>query len=190
MSEAAARRSPLHRVLEPAVAGLSERPFEGQLVLRGDAQDTAFRTGVRSATGLELPCTPNTLAADANARLAWLGPSEWLLTVAPGAEAALMSALESALAGQHVSVVDVSDGYTTIVLEDPDAAGILARDCPLDFHPRAFPVGSCAGSMLGKANALILREAERRFALVIRRSFAEYQWALLAHAADLSRRGG
>jgi len=190
MSDASARHSPLHRVTDRSVPGLSERAFEGQLILRGDAGDAAFRAGVRAATGLDLPLAPNTLNGHASARLAWLGPSEWLLTLAPGAEGAMQQQLAHALAGQHVSVVDVTDGYTTLMLEDPDAAGILARDCPLDFHPRAFPVGHCAGSVLGKANALFVREAEQRFALVIRRSFAEYQWALLAHAADLARRGG
>jgi sarcosine oxidase subunit gamma len=74
------------------------------------------------------------------------------------------------------------------VLDCPDATEILARDCPLDFHPTSFPVGSCAQSVLGKSGGLFAREAEQRFALCVRRSFAEYLWQLLCHAADLQRR--
>ena len=98
------------------------------------------------------------------------------------------AALEQALAGQHIAVVNVSDGYTVIVLDCPDATEILARDCPLDLHTTAFPVGTCAQSVLGKSGGLFVREAEQRFAICVRRSFAEYLWQLLCHAADLQRR--
>lgn len=188
MSEASLRNSPLYRVLEPAVSGLSERAFETQIVLRGDAADAAFPAAVKNATGLDLPLLPNTVNAAGERRIAWLGPFEWQLT-APGAdEAALVAALEAALAGQHAAVVNVSDAQTVILVAGADAVETLCRDCPLDFHPRAFPVGSCAQSVVGKAGALIVREAEDRFALCVRRSFAEYLWAQLRHSIDMVRR--
>ena len=187
MSDPIARKSPLYRVTGTTVRGLSERSLEGHLILRGNADDAAFTAAVGEATGVPLPVQANSVSSTDGCRIAWLGPSEWMLTVAAGSEHALRSRLEQALTGQHVSVVDVSDGYTTVVLEDPEAADILARDCPLDFHASRFPVGACAQSALGKANALILREADNRFALVIRRSFAEYQWALLAHATHVAQ---
>ena len=188
MSDPINRKSPLYRVLAKGAAGLSERAFEGHLILRGDAADAAFDAAVRATTGVALPLTPNTIASAGTRRIAWLGPYEWQLTL-PGAEAASMhAALEQALSGQHMAVVNVSDGYTVIVLDCPDATEILARDCPLDFHPTSFPVGSCAQSVLGKSGGLFVREAEQRFAICVRRSFAEYLWHLLCHAADLQRR--
>ncbi len=188
MSDPINRKSPLYRVIAKGAAGLSERAFEGHLILRGDAADAAFDAAVRATTGVALPLTPNTISSAGTRRIAWLGPYEWQLTL-PGEEAASMhAALEQALSGQHIAVVNVSDGYTVIVLDCPDATEILARDCPLDFHPTSFPVGSCAQSVLGKSGGLFVREAEQRFAICVRRSFAEYLWQLLCHAADLQRR--
>ena len=121
MSEAINRKSPLYRVLAKGAAGLSERAFEGHLILRGDASDAAFTAAVQATTGLTLPLVPNTVANAGARRIAWLGPFEWQLTL-PGDEAASMhAALEQALAGQHIAVVNVSDGYTTILLDCPDA---------------------------------------------------------------------
>ena len=188
MSDAAMRKSPLYRVLQPALAGLTERAFEGQLILRGDGTDVSFASAVQATCGIALPQIPNTVNTAGNRRIAWLGPFEWQLTL-PGEDAqAMHAALESALAGQHVAVVDVSDGYTVIELDCLDATEILARDCPLDFHTSAFPVGSCAQSVLGKSGGLFVREAEQRFAICVRRSFAEYLWLLLRHSADMTRR--
>lgn len=189
MSEPNQRRSPLYRVLEPAVEGLRERAFEGQLILRGNA-DVQFLDAVRAACGIEPPIAPNTVSTAGARRMAWLGPNEWLLTVPESEEIALRTALETALAGQHSAVVDVSDGNTVIVLEGADAVEILAGECPLDLHPRAFPVGRCAQTLLGKSNVMIVREAADRFAILVRRSFAPYAWALLRHIAAQQRAGG
>ena len=189
MSEPSQRRSPLYRVLEPAVEGISERAFEGQLILRGNA-DARFLDAVRGVCGIEPPVSPNTVATAGAKRMAWLGPNEWLLTAPEGEESALRAALEAALAGQHAAVVDVSDGNTVIVLEGADAVEILAGECPLDLHPRAFPVGRCSQTLLGKSNVMIVRETADRFAILVRRSFAPYAWALLRHIAAQRRAGG
>jgi sarcosine oxidase subunit gamma len=183
MSETPVRLSPLARVRDTAVAGIGERAHLGHLNLRGDARDARFVEAVRGATGMEPPRAPNTLARAGELLLAWLGPDEWLLLTPPGAAPALQKALEGALAGLHAGVVEISDGNTVIGLEGTDAAEILACECPLDFHPRVFPVGSCAQSVIGKSNVLILREDAQRFAVVVRRSFAEYLHALLCHLA-------
>lgn len=182
MSEQSDRKSPLYRLLEPAVRGMEERAFEGQLLLRGDGE-AAFVSAVAAACGIAPPLEPNTVVTSGMRRMAWLGPNEWLLTVASGEEAAVRVALEAALAGQHVAVVDVSDGNTVIVLQGEDAAEILCGECPLDLHPRAFPVGRCAQTVIGKSNVMIVREASDRFALFVRRSFAPYVWTLLSHLA-------
>ncbi len=68
---------------------------------------------------------------------------------------------------------------------DPAPATVLAKGCPLDLHPRAFPPGSCAGSLLAKASVLIhLVEDEPHpvFDLYVSRSFAHYLWAWIEDA--------
>ena len=59
----------------------------------------------------------------------WLGPDEWLIVGAPGREAALAKELREALAGQHVSVVDVTEARTVIVV-----SGRHAPDTPAKGH--------------------------------------------------------
>jgi sarcosine oxidase subunit gamma len=64
----------------------------------------------------------------------------------------------------------------------------IPRECPLDLHQRVFAVGGCAQTLIGKSNVLIVREDLQRFAICVRRSFAEYLYALLRHSADLVAR--
>ena len=187
MSERHTRAAVLARLIDPSIAGLGERAQIRQLNLRGDPEDARFAAAVRGATGLELPRTPNTLSRTETSQLAWLGPDEWLLSLPAGTQPALLARLREATTGLHAAVTDLGDSYAIVVLDCADAAEILSCDCPLDFHPRAFAVGTCAQSLVGKANALIVREAEQRFAVTVRRSFAPYAYALLRHAAMLVR---
>ena len=187
MPERPLRAAVLASLIDPGVSGIGERALPGHLNLRGNADDTRFTSAVAAATGMELPLVPNTTARTEALHLAWLGPDEWLLSTPPGAQQALHAALAQALAGMHAAVTDLSDAYAVIVLDCADAAEILSCDCPLDFHPRAFAVGGCAQSLVGKANALIVREAEQRFAVYVRRSFAPYVHALVRHAVLLVR---
>jgi sarcosine oxidase, subunit gamma len=66
----------------------------------------------------------------------------------------------------------------------PSARDVLAKGTPLDLHPRAFPPGRCAGTLLAKASVLIHLlddDAERgaSFDVYVARSFAHYVWTWL-----------
>jgi len=182
------RRSPLHEA--PALPGsaITEQAFRGHFLLRGHGRDPAFVEAVRAATGLALPVVPNTLARGDELQLAWLGPSEWQLSCEPGHESVLHAALRKALAGLRSALTPVGDGFTELCIAGTDVTEILARDCPLDLDPRVFAPGTCAQTLLGKCNVLIVREAPERFVLCVRRSFAPYALGLLRHAEDLVRR--
>ena len=58
---------------------------------------------------------------------------------------------------------------------------MLAKACPLDFHPRAFGPARCAQSNVARTQALIALEDELPvFRLFVRSSFAVYlaEWLL------------
>ena len=113
----------------------------------------------------------------------WLGPNEWLVVVPAQRLERIERALREALDGQHAAVTDVSHGRTVLTLSGPDARAVLAKGCPLDFHPRAFPAGRCAQSRLAKCQVLIhLVTAEPEFEIYVARSFAEYAWSWLEDA--------
>jgi sarcosine oxidase subunit gamma len=164
-------------VIEASGVSVRERPFRGHVNVRGRGDDSAFRGAVENVAGVALPLEPNTVNVAGERVLLWLGPTEWLLT-SPGAEEMSLSrALEGRLTGEFASVVRIGGGQTVLELEGDGARDLLAKGCPLDLHPRAFPVGRCAQTHVEKAPAL-LRPLPTGIELIVRRSFADYlrQW--------------
>ena len=157
-------------------------PPEGKLIMRCDTADRKIAAAAKKALGLALPVEPLTSAAGEKANVCWLGPDEWLLLCAEDGREALQTALETALAGQHASVVDVSDAYVGFAVTGPKAAELLAKGCSLDLHPTAFAQGRVARTTLAKADITLLRTAEG-FRLYILRSFADYAGLWLTDAA-------
>ena len=91
-----------------------------------------------------------------------------------------------AAAGRHAAVTNVTDNWTVIALAGPKALDVLAKGCPLDLHPRAFPAGSVAQSMICQADVVLHRaddvDGVPRLRIYVRRSFAQYLWDWLADA--------
>ena len=197
MVEAYWRRSPLAaqglpaRVAAQGAAAaadaeilLGENPHRCQLNVRGNPADPDFLDAVRRAAGVDLPQEPNTVARAGELRALWLGPNEWLLVGPAGRETELAPALAQALAGRHAGVTDVSEARTAIRVAGPRARALLAKGCPLDFHPRAFGIGSCAQSGLAGANVTIeLIDDRPTFEIGVLDSFADHLWRWLEQAS-------
>jgi len=164
---------------------LAEIPFVDMLVLRGDAGDPDFAQAVRDASGLHLPHKPNSASIDPQRQLLWLGPDEWMLKLRDRQGPAVMAALQDGLQGKHSAVVDVGHGSTTLLLQGPASADLLARGCPLDLHPRVFPTGALAQSHIAKASATVLcLYAGIQYEITVRRSFADYLARWLCEAGS------
>ncbi|MEP6970603.1 MAG: sarcosine oxidase subunit gamma family protein [Betaproteobacteria bacterium] len=164
---------------------LAEIPFVDMLVLRGDANDPRFAQAVLDASGLHLPHKPNSSSIDPQRQLLWLGPDEWMLKLRDRQGPAVMAALQAGLQGQHSAVIDVGHGSTTLLLQGPASADLLARGCPLDLHPRVFPTGALAQSHIAKASATVLcLYAGIQYELTVRRSFADYLARWLCEAGN------
>jgi len=188
LPRAAPRRTALEPArLRPRGVGLGERQDLGKIDLRGDPHDRAFMAAVGRVLDLLLPSEPCTSAAKAQIAALWLGPDEWLVTCPAHDVPRLVGALREALADVHAAITDVTDGRVAFRLAGPNARDVLAKGCPLDLHPRVFPVGSCAQSLLGKATVLIhlledQTEGGPGFDLHVARSFADYLWLWLEDA--------
>jgi sarcosine oxidase subunit gamma len=133
----------------------------------------AARAGIEAALGLALPVEARTCVADANWRVLWLGPDEFLLIGTGDAGIAVPPPTLP-----H-SLVDVSDRQVAIALAGPRAADVLNAGCPLDLEPSAFPRGMCTRTVFGKAEIVLWREADDRFRIEVWRSFADYVSGLL-----------
>ena len=186
-----AGQSPLHHAGLHELAGkgpkragvtLREKKLLGHLILRGDADDADFAGGVHKALGLELPVAL-TLVASGDTSLQWLGPDEWLLIVPGGTEFEVERKLREALAGQHVSLVNVSGGQTLLELRGPKVRELLMKSSSYDVHPSNFPVGKAVGTVFAKSQLVIRHTAEETWELLVRRSFADYFWLWLQDAS-------
>jgi len=200
MTDGFLRQSPLdHLGLEArAQAGrgtagvaLAEAPYRGHVNLRGDANDGAFAAAFESVFGFALPTDPNTVAGEGEVTAFWLGPDEWWVTVPgpdPEAGPVLAEHLRKAFGELFVAVTDVSESRTCLRIAGPEAATVLQKGCPLDFHPRVFAPGTCAQSHMAKATVLFHRLPEdgngiSAFEIYVLRSFAEYLWTWIEDAA-------
>ena len=171
-----------------AVAGdagvtLRESPMRGLLVLRGDAAGAEFRDAVAAVLGIEPVVEPLTAVRRRDVSMLWLGPDEWLVVTPDRRLERIERVLRDALEGQHAALTDVSHSRTILALSGPEARAVLAKGCPLDFHPRVFGPGRCAQSRLAKCRVLIHQTtAEPAFEIYVMRSFAEYAWTWLVDA--------
>ncbi|POX37787.1 sarcosine oxidase subunit gamma [Streptomyces sp. Ru73] len=188
---AALRRSPLAHLADrlrdatvtgPRAVAVTEWPCATMLSLRV-APDSAAAARIEKCLGAALPARCGQTAPAGPRTTLWLGPDEWLVIAPPGA-APLTAELTEALAGEPGSVVDVSANRTVLELCGPAARGVLDKGCPLDLHPRAFPVGHAVATQLGPVPVLLWRTAEETYRLLPRSSFADHlaRWLMDAMA--------
>lgn len=130
--------------------------------------------------GAALPTTPNTTAGAAT-RLLWMGPGEWALI---GGDTALDQRIASACGEALHHLADVTDGRAILLIEGDDAPDLMAKGCSLDFHPRAFPGGTCAQSLFAQLRVLIERPSDApAFRVIVDRTYLAHLRAWLQSAA-------
>lgn len=157
----------------PDTVQAAERAGIAHINLRGDAGNAAFLAAVKGVLGADLPLAANTTAIAGGHTVCWLGPDEWLVMSSTDS-AALAKALQSALGEIFSSVTEIGGGNAVLVLRGANVRDLLARDCPLDLHPRELGEGRCAQTRLGKTAVLLRPLADGAMELVARRSFVSY----------------
>jgi len=160
---------------------LEQLPWCGKIILRGDAATRQFARKCEKTLGLALPVQANTCNTNDGSTCYWLGPDEWLLHCPLQDLEVRLAALHTALSGYHHAIVDVSDYYTVLKLDGPDASTLLAKACPLDLHPDVFAVGDCTQTRFGHASVLIHKLTDNpAYNIQVRWSFTEYLWDYLS----------
>jgi sarcosine oxidase subunit gamma len=141
--------------------------------LQGDATRPDFVEEACRLFDLVLPTEPNTTARSDTLTALWLGPRSWLLAAGGASMLTDFAAKRDALNQQGGGLFDVSASRIAWAIAGPRAAIVLAKACPLDFHPRAFAVGACAQSVYGQVNVLVEKRNETpTFTLMVGRTFA------------------
>ena len=164
--------------LVPAGPEVQVLPAAARFVLRGGEP---VRAAAERALALSIPALACRAGVAGPRAALWLGPDEWLL-LAPSGDA-LDEHFTAALAGLPHSLVDVSHRQVALAVRGPQAPTLLASGCPLDLDARAFPVGMCTRTVLGKCEVVLWRTADEEFRLEVWRSFVAYVARFLAEAA-------
>lgn len=185
-----ARRSPIESRLGDLArvaaqtggeVALEHVPFLTQVDLRLDPSEV-------ERAPYPLPVEPNTTWEEGHRAALWLGPDEWLILGAPGTATAIGAELETALAGTHHSVVDVSANRAALELSGPGSKDLLSKGCSLDLDPRGgWVAGRCAQTLLARV-PVILHERAETTGILGRPSFADYLVDWLIDAAGGSMR--
>ena len=170
----------------PATTGvtLAETAFAGAWNVQGDACRQDFVDQVRRHFDVALPIAPNTTARTQTLTALWLGPASWLLVAAGKAVPNGFDSRRDALNAVGGAMFDVTASRVAWTVAGTHAATVLAKGCPLDFHPRVFAEGTCAQSTFGHVNALFYRRAALPvFTLMVARSLARDAWRTLCLSA-------
>lgn len=179
-----------------AAVRVAELPFLAMVELRLDPRDGDAAARAQEALGLPLPGDAGTWSGDAERGVLWMGPDWWLVVGAPGSEERTAERLRFALGVAAASVVDVSAQRTTLQLTGPRARDVLMTGCSVDLHPRSFPPGRCAQTLLAKAQVVVYRLGDGHgpgpagsadagvpaYRILVRASFARYLAAWLLDA--------
>ena len=83
---------------------------------------------------------------------------------------------------QAAAAVDVSANRVALELRGDDAVDVLAQGCSLDLHPSVFEPGSCAQTLLARAQVILVRPDSGTVPVLVRPSFAPYLRAWLEDA--------
>ena len=161
-----------------------ERTIAAAWNVQGDPSRALFTDAVREAFGLALPLAPNTLAVSGPLTAFWLGPTSWLLVAGGASRLSEFAAKRDLLNARGGALFDQTAGRVAWTISGPHATAVLASGCPLDFHPRAFPAGTCAQSVLWHVNALIARpDVSPTFTVMVARSLARDAWHAFSESA-------
>ena len=182
-TEATSASIPGHFGPAPAGVTLAETAFAAAWNIQGDPARAPFANEARRLFGVALPSVPNTTVRRAALTALWLGPTSWLLVATDASALTAFAAQKDAVNAAGGALFDVTASSLAWTVGGPRAATVLAKQCPLDFHLRAFAEGTCAQSVLGHVNALFYRRDLSSFTVVIARSYARGVWRTLCQSA-------
>lgn len=157
-------------ITNPAVSLMPMAPqFTWNLRAAEPAADLIAQT-------LDLDGTPsiNRCHAADTRTMAKLGPDEYLILSDRDDKAII----EEAAKAHFIALTDIGHRLTGLKLQGPAAADTINGACPLDLFEQSTPAGSFTRTVMGKAEILLHRQTEERFALYTNRSLMDYLWHL------------
>jgi methylglutamate dehydrogenase subunit D len=137
-----------------------------------NGQSDALKAAILKVYGLELPATPQRIAAN-DIAFVWSGPDQWIAIAEQGDGRDLEAELKPLLAGL-AAVVDQSDGRAVVRVSGARARDVLAKGVPIDLHARVFKPGSVAITHASHIGVTLWQiDGTPTYELALARSFAD-----------------
>jgi sarcosine oxidase subunit gamma len=146
--------------------------------------DEKGRAEAEKVIGFGLPVVPCLASRHEGKAALWTGPGRWLLTFPSGGGRESVAALSKRLEGRHHALIDLTQARTVIRVGGLSVRDLLSKGTPIDLHPRAFPVDSCAVTSLAHVTGLIHHVEDGVFDLYVFRSFGLHLWEWLREAGE------
>lgn len=150
----------------------------GYVVLRIDL-NTVGAAEALGRLGLQLPAALG-LTGSLDTRLVkWISPDEYLVTLPLGQKEAFIQEATAALKGIFAAVVDNSGGYSLLKLSGEQRYEVLAKNCVYDLAQN-LTEGKVVSTLFSKAAAVFYQLDAQHVYLMVRWSFADYAFKVLA----------
>lgn len=168
------------------IADLSDR---AKIMVDGDGAAALLKNALG---GSDLAVNGAARGNDAGLYIASLRRDRFYVSAATGSEGKLIDTLNAAAAKADglITITDVTDARSELLLIGPNAATCLSRICALDFRDSEFPNLTAKQSSVAKIRQLVLRcDGAKQPAYIVSggRSNTIYLWqTLLATGHDLS----
>ena len=165
---------------------LIEKPVTGLLVLRAGKDKSALQSALSGTLQLALPdvlASSSTQTEEGAYCVRWMAPDEWLLSCPLSQAFAIEQNLRASLEQSSVAFVNVSGGFTTLILRGVHAIDVLHKSTAYDVHPVNFFADKVVNTVFAKAQVTLRCIDADHYELIIRRSFADYVWHWIQIAA-------
>lgn len=165
---------------------LVESPVSGLLVLRAQADKAALESALKSSLQLELPGVLSSSSVSSNGKaycVRWIAPDEWWLSCPLQEAFEIEQGIRASAGASSIAVVNVSGGFTSIMLSGANANEVLKKSVTYDVHPSHFTPGKVVNTVFSKAQVTMRCIDVNHYELIVRRSFADYVWLWLQVAS-------
>ncbi len=159
---------------------VSEAGLQGMITLRGDLAAPKLATALKAATGCAMPVTRK-ITRDGAHSLVWMSPDELLILCPHGDAPALTDRLSREMAGEFVTLANVSDARAMFRVTGAMWRDALAKLCPVDFS--TLDTGDIRRTRAAQIAAAILVTDAQEAQIICFRSVAGYMFDLLSIAA-------
>ena len=157
---------------------VSEERNYGYVVLR-IRSNTAGAVEALGKLGIQLPNALSFSGSLETKLVKWISPDEYLITLPLSQKDAFIKEAKAALEGIFAAVVDNTGGYSLLKLSGEQRYAVLAKNCVYDCS-KFLTEGKVISTLFSKASAVIYRIDPNNVYLMVRWSFADYAFQVLA----------